>query len=160
MVRSTGFNRHGLCVPLNPNGLSAFCIWVRRVLSRWSLKRTLPVGDRKSLKKEAKRLITFTEGFPYAQQAQAERRAELNATLDARLRRALETSGVTDVYVHGIYRSVFPNESMVAMYERRSAKRVEHEHAARVRDFGLAYRQRAGVMGFSASDTVVGQSRP
>ena len=96
---------------------------------------------------------------------------------------------MVDVYVHGIYRSVvrdgrvepvpislsyfhlpyslscvrslqFPNESMVAMYERRGAKRVERERAARVREFGLAYRQRAGVVGSSASDTVAGPLWP
>jgi hypothetical protein len=92
---------------------------------------TLPVGDRKFLKKEAKRLIAFTESFPHTHQAQAERKAELHEMLGAKLRRALEANGVTDVYVHGIYRSVFPNESTVAMYERRTAKRNARERVAR-----------------------------
>ena len=140
----TGFNRHGLCVPVNTEGLSAFCIWTRRVLSRWSLKRTLPVTDRKSLKKEAKRLIAYTEAFPFAQQGQAARKTELRARLDTKLRAALAASGVSDPHTHGVYRSVFPNESVIAMYERRNAKRVKEERDARIREFGAAFRRRGG----------------
>ena len=60
MGASTAFNRHGLCIPVNTTGLSAYCIWVLRLIKRWEVRRTLPVAERKALSKEVKRLLEYT----------------------------------------------------------------------------------------------------
>ena len=145
MGPSTAFNRHGLCVPINTTGLSAYCVWVLRIVNRWDVKRTLPLTDRRTITKEAKRLLEYTETFPHAHRAHAVRKAELRAALDEKLRRALASHGVEDVHTHGVYRKCFPNESAVAMYTRRSAKRVEDARAERVKAFGERFRARAGL---------------
>ena len=135
MGPSTAFNRHGLCVPVNTTGLAAYCLWVRRVVGRWSVRRVLPRAARRALDAEARRLHNYTEIFPYAHRAHAARKAELHAMLDAALREALAAQGYAEPSVHGVYRACFPNEVQVAAYERRSRRRVAEAREARVDDY-------------------------
>jgi len=144
---STAFNRNGLQLPSNPNGLAAYCRWVLRILGRWDVQRTLSRTDRKALHKEALRLMRYTESFPFASKAQAERRDELHEMLDSAFRRALASRGITDPYKHGVYRACFPNESACHDYVSKSAKRVEASRRARTRSFVRQVRERAGVEG-------------
>ena len=41
------YNRHGMCVPLDLTGLSAFCEWLRVVLRRREVRRRLPLPRRR-----------------------------------------------------------------------------------------------------------------
>ena len=97
------------------------------------------------VRRDAAQISSSQETFPHALKAQAARRAELHAKLDRALRKALAAQGIDDPHTHGIYRRAFPNESAIAMYVRRTAKRVEEEKNARVAEFGERFRQRAGV---------------
>ena len=131
---------------LAAGGLSAYCIWVRRMMRRWSVQRTLSAKERVKLTAEANRLLTYTESFPYALKAQAARRAELHSAFDKVLRKALAAQGYPDPLKHGVYLECFPNECAVAAYVRRSATRVKAERNARTKAFVERVQQHAGTV--------------
>ena len=57
----------------------------------------LPLSARKALDEEARRLLNYTEMYPFATQAQAARQAELHASLDDALCTALAEQGYAEV---------------------------------------------------------------
>ena len=142
MGPSTAFNRNGLQLPVSTQGLSAYCVWVTRCMQRWDVKRLVPAADRRALLTEARRLIKYTESFPYALKAQAARRSELHADLDKAMRRALAARGFSDPHVHRTYQAIFPNESAVALYQRRHTARFESERSQRTKAFAEGLKDR------------------
>jgi len=142
MGPSTGFNRHGMCVPVNTTGLSAYCIWVRRLLRRSDVRQLLAATDVKHIAAEASRLLAYTEAFPFAVEEQGKRKAELHALLDSTLVAALAAKGYPDPLVHRVYRACFPNECMITSSERRHAKHHAEERAKRTREFTEGLRRR------------------